>query len=211
MELGAEVATIQRSGGPGLSIRADLSQAEDAAKATAEAIGRLGRLDICVCNAGTIDRTPALEVPLDVFRQVFETNVVSAFAVSRAAAQAFISQGSGGTIIHLASVLAVLGGIQVSAYAASKGAIAQLARAQSNEWAPEGIRVNALAAGYVDTDMTLTLRQDAKRRDEITARIPLGRWADPKEVADVAAWLCMPESRYITGAVIAVDGGFLAR
>jgi len=211
LELGAEVATIQRGDAPGLSINADLSRAEDAAEAAADAIRRLGRLDICICNAGIIDRTPALDVSLEVIRQVFETNVISAFAISRAAARAFIAERHGGSIVHIASVLAFVGGRSVSIYAASKGAIVQLAKAQSNEWAAEGIRVNAIAAGYVETDMTRPLREEPSRSAEISARIPIGRWAHPSDIADAATWLCLPESRYVTGSVLTVDGGFLAR
>ncbi|HZQ81009.1 MAG TPA: SDR family oxidoreductase [Gaiellaceae bacterium] len=211
LTLGADVATIQRGTGPGRSLAADLSRGEDAESAAAAAIEQLGRLDICVCNAGIINRDPSLELSLDAFRDVLETNVVSAFAVSRAAARAFLRQGDGGTIVHVASVLAIVGGLRVAAYTASKGAVTQLARAQSNEWAPAGIRVNAVAAGYVETDMTQAIADDPARRTEITARIPLGRWARPQEVADAVVWLCLAESAYVTGTVLVVDGGFLAR
>jgi 2-deoxy-D-gluconate 3-dehydrogenase len=210
-ELGARVATLQRSDGPGLWVQCDLESAEDAERALEEAAEALGRVDICVCNAGTIFRSPALELPLEELRRVLEVNLVGAFVVSRAAARRMVAQGDGGRIVHIASLMSFHAGMNTLAYATSKGGLAQMTKAQANEWAPLGIRVNAVAPGWVETDLTQALRDDATRFAEISARIPVGRWARPEDIAGAAAFLCLPESDYMNGAVIPVDGGWLAR
>ena len=210
-ELGADVATIQRNEGPGRFVRADLEDVEATERAVGEAIERLGQLDVCVCSAGTIFRAPALELPVEELRRVLEVNVVGAFVVSRAAARRFVEQGSGGRIVHIASMMSFHAGINTLAYAASKGGVAQLTKAQANEWAPLGIRVNAVAPGWVQTELTRPLQEDPQRFAEISARIPVGRWASPGDVAGAVAFLCLPDSEYVNGHVLAVDGGWLAR
>ena len=162
-ELGAQVATLQRSEGPGVWVKCDLESSEDAERALEEAAEQLGRVDICVCNAGTMFRAPALELPVEELRRVLEVNLVGAFVVSRAAARRMVEQGDGGRIVHIASMMSFHAGINTLAYAASKGAIAQLMKAQANEWAPLGIRVNAVAPGWVETELTAPLREDEKR------------------------------------------------
>ena len=210
-ELGADVATVQRGDGPGVSITADLGDAEAAERAVEEAAERLGRLDVCVVNHGTMFRAPALELPLDELRRVLEVNLVGAFVVSRAAARRFVAQGSGGRIVHTASMMSFHAGINTLAYAASKGGLAQMMKAQANEWAPLGIRVNAVAPGWVETELTRALRDDESRFREISARIPVGRWAQPEDIAGAVAFLCLPDSEYVNGHVLPVDGGWLAR
>ena len=210
LELGAEVATLQRSDGPGLHVAADLEDAAAAERAVEQAVERLGRLDICVSNAGTMYRSPALDLPVDELRRVLEVNVVSAFVVSRAAARHF-ADGGGGRIVHIASMMSFHAGINTLAYAASKGAVAQLMKAQANEWAPLGIRVNAVAPGWVETELTTALREDPERYAQISSRISVGRWATPDDIAGMVAFLCLPESDYVNGVVLPVDGGWLAR
>ena len=209
--LGADVATIQRGDGPGISIAADLGDSEAAERAVERASDELGRLDICVVNHGTMFRAPALELPLEELRRVLEVNLVGAFVVSRAAARRFVAQGDGGRIVHIASMMSFHAGINTLAYAASKGGLAQMMKAQANEWAPLGIRVNAVAPGWVETELTTALREDETRFREISARIPVGRWAQPDDVAGAVAFLCSPESEYVNGHVLPVDGGWLAR
>jgi 2-dehydro-3-deoxy-D-gluconate 5-dehydrogenase len=211
LELGADVATIQRSQGPGVFVAADLSDAEATERAVSEAADRLGRVDIAVLSAGTIVRAPALELSVEDLRHVLEVNLVGAFVASRAAARRMVEQGDGGRIVHIASLMSFHAGVNTAAYAASKGAVAQLTMAQSNEWAPLGIRVNAVAPGWVETELTTALREDAARFADISARIPIGRWAAPEDVAGAVAFLCLPESEYVTGVVFPVDGGWLAR
>jgi 2-deoxy-D-gluconate 3-dehydrogenase len=208
----AEVAAeIERLGRRAVVVRADLADAEAGERAVDEVADALGRLDVAVVNAGLIQRVPALEVSLDEWRRILDVNLTAAFAVSRAAARRFLALGRGGRIVHLASQLSFFGGVNVAAYSASKGGIVQLAKSQSNEWAPLGIRVNAVAPGWVETEMTAELRANAPRLAEITGRIPLGRWATEDEIADVVCFLVSPAARYVSGHVLAVDGGYLAR
>jgi len=221
--LGADVGLVQRGeadetaarisalGRRAEVVRADLEAAERGEAAVAAVAERLGRLDIAVCNAGTTHRQPALEVPLDDFRRVVEVNLTAVFAVARAAARVFVAQGSGGSIVTIASVLSFQGGVNVVPYAASKGGVALLTKALANEWAPLGIRVNAVAPGYVASDLTQALRDDPARFAELSARIPAGRWGDPDDIAGAVAFLASPDAAYIHGAILPADGGWLAR
>jgi 2-deoxy-D-gluconate 3-dehydrogenase len=220
--LGADVALLQRGDAAGtrdaveelgrraLLVRVDLGDADAAEAAVDRAAEELGRLDVCVANHGVIHREPALEVSLEDFRRVIDVNLTGAFAVSRAAARRFAAQGEG-RIVHLGSQLSFFGGVNVTAYAASKGAIAQLAKSQANEWAALGIRVNAIAPGWIATEMTEEIRAAPDRHAEITARIPLGRWGKEEEVAAAVAFLVSPAASYLHGVVLPVDGGYLAR
>ena len=195
---GWSVETAERATGIDLS---DLEQAR-------AAVERLDRIDGLVANAGTIARSGALELPLEEWQRVVDLNLTSVFVLAQAAARKMVAQG-GGAIVLLASMLSFTGGFNVSAYAASKGGVAQLAKALSNELAGRGVRVNAVAPGYVETDMTSTIED--WRRKEIDGRIPMGRFARPAEIADVIAFLLSDDARYVTGAVVPVDGGFSAR
>jgi 2-deoxy-D-gluconate 3-dehydrogenase len=195
---GWRVETAERSSG------VDLGDPE----AARGAVERLDRIDALVANAGTTTRYPALELPLAEWRRVLDLNLTSVFVLAQAAAKRMVEAG-GGSIVMIASMLSVIGGVNTVAYAASKGGVAQLARSLSNELAPHGVRVNSVAPGYVETEMTSTL-EDWKR-EEVNARIPLGRWAQPDDIAGAVAWLLSDDARYVTGALIPVDGGFLAR
>lgn len=188
--------------------RCDLGRAEDAERATQRAVAALGRVDVCVCNAGMIIRKPAIDVSVAEFREVVELNLVSTFAVAAAAAR---EMQEGGAIVLIASVLSFQGGVRVPAYAASKAGVANLARALANEWAPLGIRVNAVAPGYIANEQTAPLRVDERRFDEITARIPAGSWGSDDDVAEAVAWLVSPGARYVHGHVLTVDGGWIGR
>ena len=204
-------AAIQALGRRAHVVPVDLGDAVAAERAVDDVAEALGRLDVCVVNHGTIDRRPVLDVPVDDFRRVLEVNLVAAYAVSRRAAQRFTTSGGGGRIVHLASELAFFGGVNTAAYAASKGGIAQLTKSQANEWASLGIRVNAVAPGWVETELTRAHRENPPRHAEITGRIPLGRWAEPAEIADAVAFLVSPGARYVHGHVLVVDGGYLGR
>lgn len=176
--------------------------------AGAAAVARLPHLDAAVCNAGTTARAGVLELSREEWDRVIAVNLSGVFDVAQAAARRLVDAG-GGSIVLVASLMSFVGGYNIAAYTASKGGVAQLAKAMSNELAGRGVRVNAVAPGYVTTEMTDSL-EEWKRR-EVEARIPLGRFAEPDDIADVIAFLLSDDARYVTGAVIPVDGGFLAR
>jgi 2-dehydro-3-deoxy-D-gluconate 5-dehydrogenase len=222
--LGADIGMVQRTeardtveavraaGRRSAVVRADLADPAAAAAAVDRVAGELGRLDICICNAGTIHRQPALDVPLETWAQVVTVNLVSVFAMARAAARLMLAQGgSGGAIVLIASVLSFQGGVNVSSYAAAKAGVANLARALANEWTALGIRVNAVAPGYLDTDQTAALRADAGRKRQIDERIPAGRWGSADDVASAVAFLAAGDSAYVNGHTLVVDGGWLGR
>ena len=139
---------------------------------------------------------------------MIDLNLTSVFVLAQTAARRLVETG-GGSIVLLGSMMSFQGGFNVAAYAASKGGVAQLAKALSNELAGSGIRVNAVAPGYIQTDMTDSLEE--WRRRQIDERIPAGRWGTPEDVADVIAFLVSDDARYVTGTTIPVDGGYLAR
>jgi len=192
------VATAERSTG------VDLRDPE----AVRKAVDGLDRVDALVANAGAIVRKGVLETSLEEWQQLIDLNLTSVFGLAQAAARRMVDAG-GGSIVLLASMTSFTGGFNVASYAATKGGVAQLAKALSNELAGRSVRVNAVAPGYVETDMTSTI-EDWRRR-EIAARIPMGRFAQPAEIADVIAFLLSDDARYVTGTVIPVDGGFSAR
>jgi 2-deoxy-D-gluconate 3-dehydrogenase len=195
---GWRVETAERATGVDLS---DL----DAARALVEG---LDRIDALVANAGTIVRAGVLELSVEEWQRVIELNLTSVFVLAQAAGRRLVEAG-GGAIVLLASQLSFFGGVNASAYAASKGGIVQLTKALSNELAGRGVRVNAVAPGFVETDMTSDI-EDRKRR-EVDARIPMGRWGTPEDVAGPVAWLLSDDARYVTGTILPVDGGYLAR
>jgi 2-deoxy-D-gluconate 3-dehydrogenase len=194
-----------------LSWTGDVSSEADVTAFAKAVDDRFGRVDVLVNNAGVAFITPLEDTTLDEWRRVLDVNLTGAFVVSRTAARRFVAQGSGGRVVHLASMMSFHAGINTAAYAASKGGVAQLTKAQANEWAPLGIRVNAVAPGWVETELTKALRDDESRYREISARIPVGRWASAADIAGAVAFLCLPESDYVNGHVLAVDGGWLAR
>jgi 2-dehydro-3-deoxy-D-gluconate 5-dehydrogenase len=204
------VAAIEDAGSRGLQVLCDLASA-DAATAVDEAAASLGRVDIVVCAAGTIVRSPAIDLPVAEWRRVLEVNLTATFVVSQAAARRFLANGTRGRIVHVASLLSFQGGVRAAAYAASKGGVAQLTKALAVEWAPLGIRVNAVAPGWVATELTAPIRKDAARNQAIVDRIPVGRWADPEEIAGAVAFLASGDATYVHGHVLVVDGGWLAR
>jgi 2-deoxy-D-gluconate 3-dehydrogenase len=201
---------IEAAGRRAFALRADLSKREEQDQLIADAVGALGGLDILVNNAGIIRRAPAADTLDEDWDTVVEINMTAVFRLSRAAGRHMLAQGRG-KIINIASLLAFQGGILVPAYAASKGAVAQVTKALANEWASRGVNVNAIAPGYMATDNTTALRADAVRSRQILERIPAGRWGLPEDVGHVAAFLASRASDYVNGHVLVVDGGWMAR
>lgn len=170
----------------------------------------LGGLDILINNAGIIRRAPAVDYRQDDWQAVIQVNLNALFFLSQAAGRVMLSQGQG-KIINIASMLSYQGGIFVPAYTAAKSAVAGLTKALANEWAASGINVNAIAPGYMATDNTAPLRADEKRSKAILERIPTARWGTPEDLAGITIFLASSASDYVNGAVIPVDGGWLAR
>ncbi|KAB8140036.1 2-dehydro-3-deoxy-D-gluconate 5-dehydrogenase KduD [Chloroflexia bacterium SDU3-3] len=223
-EAGADIATLDRSdaaetraqiealGRRCASLRCDLATASVAelAAAVAQAEDALGGLDILVNNAGIIRRADALDFTEQDWDDVTQVNLKALFFLSQAAARAMLRRG-GGKIIHIASMLSYQGGVCVPAYAAAKSGVAGLTRALANEWAAHGINVNAIAPGYMATDNTAALQADAARSRSILERIPAGRWGEPDDLQGAAVFLASDAARYLHGAIVPVDGGWLAR
>jgi 2-deoxy-D-gluconate 3-dehydrogenase len=166
--------------------------------------------DILINNAATILRSPAAEHSDAYWDEVIETNLNAQWVLTRDIGKRMVERGSG-KIIFIASLLSFQGGINVPGYAASKGAIAQLTKALSNEWAAHGVQVNAIAPGYVETDNTAALRVDSVRSSAILSRIPAGRWGRPEDFAGAAVYLASTASDYVNGSVLVIDGGWMGR
>lgn len=177
----------------------------------AETLDRDGHaIDILVNNAGTIRRAPAADHPDADWDHVIEVDLSAPFVLTREIGRRMIARG-GGKIVFVASVLSFQGGINVPGYAAAKGGIAQLTRAFANEWAARGVNVNAVAPGYVATDNTAALQADAQRSADLMARVPAQRWGTPEDIAGPVVFLASEAARFVHGAILPVDGGWLAR
>lgn len=193
-----------------VSVEANLSTLEPIERVLRETLDGLGRLDILVNNAGLIRRADAVDFSEKDWDEVMNVNIKSAFFLSQAVGRHFIAQGAG-KIINIASMLSFQGGIRVPSYTASKSGIAGITRLLANEWAGKGINVNAIAPGYMATDNTAQLRADEARSAQILDRIPAGRWGTPADLGGTAVFLASRASDYVNGAIIPVDGGWLAR
>ncbi len=206
----ATCAKVESTGRTALALRGDLRDATVPRKLAETTLQRFGRMDIVVNNAGMIRRAPATEYSEQDWEAVIEVNLSSVFRLSQLAGKHMIEQG-GGKILNIASLLSFQGGITVPAYAASKGGIAQLTKALANEWAPKKVNVNAIAPGYMRTDVTQALQRDETRNRQILERIPAGRWGEPSDLRGAAVFLCSAASDYVNGHVLVVDGGWMGR
>ena len=210
--------SIMKAGGISTAFQADLSDPTGAEHLFSAVRHHFGQVDILINNAGTIHRDAAVDTSLESWQQVLQVNLTSVFQLSQLFARDVFSrhaanaQGhSFGKIVNIASLLSFQGGIRVPSYAAAKGAVAQITKALANEWAVKGIQVNAIAPGYIATNNTAQLRADPERSKAILDRIPAGRWGEATDVAGTAVFLASAAADYITGHVLVVDGGWLAR
>ncbi len=168
------------------------------------------RIDILVNNAGTNRRSPAETFPDDAWDEVVEVDLNAQFILAREFGTGMLARGYG-KIIFTASLMTFQGGILIPAYAAAKGGIGQLTKALANEWAARGVNVNAITPGYIATDLTQPLRDDAVRNEAIESRIPAGRWGSVDDLKGAVVFLASDAAAYVHGAILVVDGGWLAR
>ena len=171
-----------------------------------EFFNRFETLDALVNCAGVLFR--GAEYEMDVFTKVIEINLTGTMRTCLAAHE--LLARSKGVIVNTASMLSTFGGPLVPAYSASKGGVSQLTKALAGKWAADGIRVNAIAPGWIETEMTAALREDPERNGPILARTPMGRWGKPDEIGELVAWLLSHRAGFITGAIYPVDGGYSA-
>ena len=193
-----------------LSIEADLGSTQPIAGVIDQTLNEFGKLDILVNNAGIIRRNDSVDFTEEDWDAVIDTNLKSAFFLAQAAGRHMIQRGSG-KIINIASMLSFQGGIRVPSYTASKSGLAGITKLLACEWAGKGVNVNAIAPGYMTTDNTEALRADKARNQQILDRIPAGRWGEASDLGGAAVFLASGASDYVHGAIIPVDGGWLAR
>lgn len=200
------IAAIMAAGGEADGLRIDFSD-----PMAAQGIFAGAGYTLLVNNAGIIRREDAVSHSEADWDAVVDVNLKAVFFTCQAFGRELIARGQEGAIVNIASLLSFQGGIRVPGYTASKHGIAGITRLLANEWAPDGITVNAIAPGYIATNNTEALREDPDRARQILERIPAGRWGRPEDIGGTAAYLCSAAARYVTGAILNVDGGWLAR
>jgi 2-deoxy-D-gluconate 3-dehydrogenase len=203
-------AQVQALGRAAVNIQADFSSVAPVQSVVTQTVEAFGHIDILVNNAGIIRRADAVEFTETDWDAVIDTNLKSVFFLSQAVARLMIAQGSG-KIINIASMLSFQGGVRVPSYTASKSGVAGLTKAMANEWAAKGVNVNAIAPGYIATNNTAALQGDETRNRQILDRIPAGRWGHAADIGGAAVFLASSAADYVTGHILAVDGGWLAR
>jgi 2-dehydro-3-deoxy-D-gluconate 5-dehydrogenase len=203
-------ALVKAQNRKGAALSGDLSDRATPARLVGEVLERFGRIDILINNAGIIRRTPAVDHADDDWDAVINVNLTSVFSLCKLTGKHLLEQGSG-KIVNIASLLSFQGGVNVPGYSAAKGGLANLTRALANEWASRGVNVNAIAPGYIETENTVALRQNAERFRQISERIPAGRWGTPRDLVGAAVFLCSPASDYVHGHILTVDGGWMGR
>ncbi len=204
-------ALMAEQGADFVAIRADLGSVRDAQAMFDTAWAEHGPIDGLVNNAGIIKRVDAVDFTEDDWDAVMDINLKTMFFLCQALGRKALAEGRKARIVNIASMLSFQGGIRVASYTASKSGVLGITRLLANEWAARGINVNAIAPGYIETNNTEALRNDPDRSAAILGRIPVGRWGVPSDIGDAAVFLLAPASNYMHGAVIPVDGGWLAR
>ncbi len=207
-QLAETVALVHAHGGRALALPCDVAGEGAPARLAAEVVDRLGRLDVLVHAAGNQVRKPALDLSAAEFDAVLAVHLRAAFLLAQAAARSMVEQGEGGSVVLVGSMTSAWAGLPgVTPYATAKSGLLGLARTLAVEWAPHGIRVNVLAPGFFATEMTRDVADDPGRR-AVYARIPMGRTGEPDDLAGAVVFLAAPASAYVTGQVLAVDGGW---
>ncbi|MFG1372007.1 SDR family NAD(P)-dependent oxidoreductase [Xanthobacter oligotrophicus] len=203
-------AAIAAQGGAAEGFAADVSREDDVDALCRAVVARHGRIDALVNNAGINPWYKAAEdTSLDEWRAVVDTNLTGVFLAARAAGRLMLAQGEG-AIVNVTSVAGRVGLARTTAYCAAKGGVELMTRQLALEWAKKGVRVNAVGPGYFETDLTEGLRHNPKLAERVTARTPMGRFGHPQELVGACLFLASPAASYITGASLAVDGGWTA-
>ena len=220
-QAGADVAAVSRTANPDLERaikelgrryifhQADLTKRDQTKRVIPAVVDQLGGVDILVNNAGIIRRAVPVDYSEEDWDDTLEIDLSSAFILSKAAAVHMLKNG-GGKIVNVASVLAFQGGLNVSAYVAAKHGLAGLTKALCNHWAGQGINVNAIAPGWIKTELTQNIQNDPKRYESLLARTPAGRWGEPEDIVGAALFLASQASDFVHGTTIVVDGGWLS-
>ena len=211
IEMTETQAQIEDIGGNFVGVVANLMSIEPLQMIVDRALETFGKVDILVNNAGIIRREDAINFTEKDWDDVMNINIKTVFFLSQAVARQYIKQGLGGKIINIASMLSFQGGIRVPSYTASKSGVMGITRLMANEWAKHKINANAIAPGYMATNNTQQIREDAQRSAAILDRIPAGRWGTPSDLMGPAIFLASSASDYVNGYTLAVDGGWLAR
>jgi len=200
------VAELQVLGAQAIAIETDVSRESSITALMEQTVAYFGRLDVLVNNAGTNVRLPAQELTLEQWQQVLDTNLTGAFLCAKAA---YPHLRGGGKVINVGSMLSLFGSAVAAAYGASKGGVVQLTKSLAVGWAADGIQVNAILPGWIDTALTRTAREQLPGLNErVLARSPSGRWGVPADFEGIAVFLASEASAFITGAAIPVDGGY---
>lgn len=220
-EAGTDVAVVSRSPHPDIEKAilalgrrymhhvADLTEREQTRNVMPAVVEEMGDIDILVNNAGIIRRSPAVEHSEGDWDASLEIDLTASFILCQAAGRIMLKKGRG-KIINIASLLAFQGGINIVAYTSAKHGVAGLTKALANDWAGKGVNVNAIAPGYIVTELTEALQRDPERSKSITGRIPAGQWGKPEDIAGAALFLASPASDYIHGVILPVDGGWMS-
>lgn len=216
-EAGAQVAIVSRSArvfdvakeDGFLAVQADLTNRAELERGFSEAVALLGTLDILINNHGITLVHEAETFPIDQWDRMLETNLTSVFQLCQLGGRIMLKKGYG-KIINMASMMSFFGGTKIPSYSASKGGVAQLTKALANEWISRGVNVNAIAPGLMETEMTAGLKTNPARREQFASRMPIGRFGVPDDVKGTAVFLASHASDFISGAIIPVDGGYLA-